>query len=154
MAAITRLSVDGYGARRAGSFAGKTGTVAAVAGGSYSGPRKRKKLIIDGKTYNVTPAEEAQIVQAHIDRLNDEKREAEQEVKKQQKLLRIAKSTVPKKADYKPAQVVRVESKIEEIMDSLRIIELKRREAKEIKARIDRELDDEEAISIIMSMEI
>lgn len=41
MAAITRLSVDGYGARRAGSFAGKVGTVAVVeepaqtGGGSY-----------------------------------------------------------------------------------------------------------------------
>lgn len=152
--AITRLSVDGYGARRTGSFAGKTGTVASVAGGWYATPRKRKKLIIDGKTYNVTPAEEAQIVQAHIDRLNDEKREAEQEVKKQQKLLRIAKTTAPKKVDKKPAQVLRVETKIEEIMESLRIIELKRREAKEIKARIERELDDDEAISIIMAMEI
>lgn len=133
-----------------------TDAVAAVSvsGGWYKTPRKRKKLIIDGKTYNVTPAEEAQIVQAHIDRLNDEKREAEQEVKKQQKILRIAKSTAPKKANYKPAQVVRVESKIEEIMESLRIIEFKRREAKEIKAQIERAIDDEEAISIIMAMEI
>lgn len=136
-------------------FAGGGESVAvSVAGGSYSARRTRKKLIIDGKTYNVTPAEEAQIVQAHIDRLNDEKREAEQEVKKQQKLLRIAKTTAPKKAEHKPAQVLRVETKIEEIMESLRIIELKRREAKEIKAQIERAIDDEEAISIIMAMEI
>lgn len=128
-------------------------STASVAGSWYV-PRKRKKLIIDGKTYNVTPAEEAQIVQAHIDRLNDEKREAEQEVKKQQKLLRIAKTTAPKKVDKKPAQVLRVESKIEEIMESLRIIELKRREAKAIKAQIERAIDDDEAISIIMAMEI
>lgn len=129
-------------------------SAAAVAGGTYTATRKRKKLIIDGKTYNVTPAEEAKIVQAHIDRLNDEKREAEQEVKTQQKLLRIAKSTAPKKADKKPTQVLRVESKIEEIMESLRMIEAKRREAKEIKAQIERAVDDEEAISIIMAMEI
>lgn len=129
-------------------------SAAAVAGGTYTATRKRKKLIIDGKTYNVTPAEEAQIVQAHIDRLNDEKREAEQEVKTQQKLLRIAKSTAPKNVAKKPAQVIRVESKIEEIMESLQMIELKRREAKAIKAQIEREIDDEEAINLIMAMEI
>lgn len=129
-------------------------SAAAVAGGTYTATRKRKKLIIDGKTYNVTPAEEAQIVQAHIDRLNDEKREAEQEVKTQQKLLRIAKSTAPKKADKKPTQVLRVESKIEEIMESLQMIEIKRREAKAIKAQIEREIDDEEAMNLIMAMEI
>lgn len=49
MAAITRLSVDGYGARRAGSFAGKEGTIVVVVAEENSGgwpvcePRPRKK---------------------------------------------------------------------------------------------------------------
>lgn len=140
-----------------GFAASNTDAVAAVSvAGYYAGKtaRKKKKLIIDGKTYFVSPAEEAQIVQAHLDRLNEEKREAEKEVKTQQKLLRIAKTTAPKKTEKKPAQVVRVETKIDEIMESLRIIEMKRREAKEIKARIERDIDDEEAIFVIEAMEI
>ena len=50
MAAITRLSVDGYGARRAGSFAGKEGTVVSVpvvvensGGWPIYEPRRKKK---------------------------------------------------------------------------------------------------------------
>lgn len=49
MAAITRLSVDGYGARRAGSFAGKVGTAASTtelddsAGSGKYRERKRKQ---------------------------------------------------------------------------------------------------------------
>lgn len=48
MAAITRLSVDGYGARRTGSFAGKTATVAVIptaTGGGIGHGGKKKKAV-------------------------------------------------------------------------------------------------------------
>lgn len=69
MAAITRLSVDGYGARRAGSFANKAGAAVTVAGYDYGTRKKpkRRKVIIDGLTYFVTPQEEAALLQKFID---------------------------------------------------------------------------------------
>lgn len=157
MASITRLSVDGYGARRAGSFAGRGESVSVVSGaGYYDGIRKRRKrktLIIDGKTYRVSPYEEKQLVQAYIDRLNDEKQEAEIEVKKQRKILKIAKSTAPRKSELAPPpQVIRVESRISELLKSIQELEIKHREAIQMKRAAERAIDDEDAMALIIGM--
>lgn len=56
MAAITRLSVDGYGARRAGSFANKVGTVVVAAPvvkrkDSSGGKKKKRDFFIQDALY-------------------------------------------------------------------------------------------------------
>lgn len=130
MAAITRLSVDGYGARRAGSFAGKEGTTASVAGYDYWRKKpKRRKVIIDGLTYLVTPQEEAALLQKFIDSI-------------ERKLQQEPEPKVTKPARKKAKAVAKQSSELEQRLNRLKIhlallAEESAREAAHIQATIE-----------------
>lgn len=158
MAAITRLSVDGYGARRAGSFANKTGTTASVAGYDYGRKKpKRRKVIIDGLTYFVTPQEEAELLQKFIDSIE---RKVEQE----------PEPTVTKPAKKKAKAVAKQSNELQQRLDRLKLhlalladesakeaahlqatIEAIDRRNREARAAILKQYDDE-AIALILAV--
>ena len=163
MAAITRLSVDGHGARRAGSFANKEGTSASVAGYDYGDTRKkpkRRKVIIDGLTYFVTPAEEAELLQKFIDSIERkaETLEPKPQTKRAAKKLKAVanKALLPDELQQrlerlKIHQALIADESAREAAHLKATIEAIERRNREARAALLRQYDDE-AIALILAV--
>ena len=119
------------------------------AGGRPSRQR-RKRIIVDDTLYNVTEAEEAQILRDYIESLKEEKQEVQKEVSKARKLVKKAKAQTENKPKplYQPTK-----STISSLLNELKRIEEKRKDAIRRYNAIMAEMEDEEdAISIILTM--
>ena len=159
MAAITRLAVDGYGARRAGSFANKAGATVTVAGYDYETRKKpkRRKVIIDGLTYFVTPQEEAALLQKFIDSI-ERKVEQEPEPKATKPAQKKAKAVAKQSNDLqqrlerlKIHQALIAEESAREAAHLKAVIEAIERRNKEARAALLRQQEDE-AIALILAV--
>ncbi|MGH9427645.1 MAG: hypothetical protein ACRD2L_15245 [Terriglobia bacterium] len=129
MAAITRLSLDGYGARRAGSFAGKGAAVEEAPAPEAAAQRARFK------PGYIAPKRKKKRVEPAVVEIAVETHEGQKEVK--------YVSLRPSVIEPSVAPIM------EAVEDLTRLIESRARNA-EIQRKID-ELEEEEDIIIIMS---
>lgn len=156
MAAITRLSLDGYGARRTGSFAGKTSTAAATAtagGYDYKTPRvKRRRLYVNGKLHMVTPSEELALVNRLIDELNKQLEQVKPVKAKKGSVSIAAKKVEKLEAKLDEQKVYRALLKEQVDARAARARELAEARRRTLMARIrQREAEDEEDLMMLLA---
>lgn len=117
---------------------------------------ERRNVIIDGIRYRVNRFEEIQLLQAWIDRLNDEQKAAQVEVKKERKQLRTLKArTKPnrKKGTVKKetTRMRVVRRNIDALLHTAKALEQKRSELIDRRQDLQDRLDEEDIIALVMS---
>lgn len=155
MAAITRLSIDGYGARRAGSFAGRAAAAVSTGGYDYKLPRgRRRRLYVNGKLHVVTPAEELALVNKLLAELNAEleRTRAPQAAQKKGAVSLASKKVAKLEPKLEEQKVYRALLKEQIDMRSARARELAEARRRTLIARIkQREAEDDEDLMMILA---
>lgn len=115
---------------------------------------ERRNVIIDGIRYRVNRFEEIQLLQAWIDRLNDEQKAAQVEVKKERKQLRTLKAKPIKKKGKVKKETTRmrvIRRNIDALLLTAKALEQKRSELIDRRQNLQDRLDEEDIIAIVMS---
>jgi len=115
----------------------------------------RRNVIIDGIRYRVNRYEEIQLLQAWIDRLNDEQKELQAETKKERKKLKTlkAKPVKKKKGTIKKetTRVRIVRRNLSALLLAAKELHQKRIELIERRQDLQDRLDEEDIIALVMS---
>lgn len=115
---------------------------------------ERRNVIIDGIRFRVNRFEEIQLLQAWIDRLNDEQKAAQVEVKKERKQLRTLKAKPIKKKGKAKKETTRmrvIRRNIDALLYTAKALEQKRSELIDRRQNLQDRLDEDDIIAIVMS---
>lgn len=119
------------------------------------GVDERRNVIIDGIRYRVTRYEEIQLLQAWIDRLNDEQKELQAETKKERKKLKTLKAKPVKKkkgtVKKETTRVRIVRRNLSALLLAAKELQQKRVELIERRQDLQDRLDEEDILSILMT---
>lgn len=124
-------------------------TPSVVAGGK---PARKKRIVIDGRRYEVDTSQEAQLLKSWIDSLEEEKQDKQKELVKARKLVKKAKAYKAEPKAKRTAPQPKAPS-LAPMIRSIERIEEKRLEALKRYNRIMAEIEDEEdAMAIILTL--